>query len=173
MARPTKWNEKLQAEIVALVESGTRPEVAAGVKGITRSTFFEWMSRGKDGEEPYAGFRTSITRAVDVFEAESTRKILAGDVKGEGFGPAKAALEVLSRRMPRQWAQQVKYHVETVEDEFLTALEHVCADPNVHARVCAETDCRQLFVAFCEALAGLESQEEARSDSSSRAESVH
>lgn len=164
--RPTKLTPAVQRAIVADVEKGVRPEVAASCHGVQRSTFFEWLERGKT--EPstsrHALFRTAVTRAWDRFEAKSTKRILKGD-KGMGFGPAKAALEVLSRRMPRQWAQQVKHHVETVEDEFFDALEQVCADSDVLARVCETKDLRLVFVALCEALARRESEGEAPGDS--------
>jgi hypothetical protein len=161
MGRPSKLNDEVQDRILDLIEAGDRPEVAAGVAGVSRSTFFDWMHRGGQGEEPFATFRTEVTRALDVFESESRKIILEGDGQGVGFGEAKARLEVLSRRMPRQWAQQVKHHVETVEEEFFSALQRVCSDPAVHARVCQEKDSSFLFAAFCEELARFESEGEA------------
>lgn len=171
--RPTKLTDELIEEICKLVAEGDRPEVAAGVNGIGRATFYEWMDRGLKGDEPFRTFRTSVERARDQFESEARRCILRGDDKGESFGRAKASLEVLSRRMPRQWAQQVKHHVETVEDEFLAALEQVCNDPAVHERVRQEKDCRFVFIAFCEALARGEGEGEAAGDPGERAATVH
>lgn len=153
MARPTKWNEKLQDEIVAEIRKGVRPEVAAGMHGIGRSTYFEWFAAGSEDGTGLAGFRTAVERARDEWEASATGTVLRGDDMGVGFGPAKAALEVLARRLPRQWAQQVKHHVETVEDEFFAALDQVCTDPDVLARVCEAKDLRVVFVALCEILA--------------------
>lgn len=167
MARPTKLTDEIEKQIASLVKQGVRPEVAAGTLGIGRRTYFDWMHLGaSEVEGPHERFRTAVTCALDHFEADATKVILEGDEQGLGFGPAKAKLEVLSRRMPRQWAQQVKHHVETVEDEFLSALEAVCADPAVHERVRTQQDCRLLFVAFCEALARRESEGEASGDPS-------
>jgi hypothetical protein len=100
-------------------------------------------------------------------------RVVKGDPRGVSIGRAKAALEILSRRLPRQWAQQVKHHVETVEDEFFEVLERVCNDPTVNERVCEKKDCGVLFASFCEALASREGDGEAETDPGARAESVH
>jgi hypothetical protein len=169
MARPTKWTKAMQDDIVADTRKGVRPEVAAGARGIVRSTYFEWMAAGTDGGAGVAGFRTAIDRARDDWERQATEAVLAGDEKGASFGPAKATLEVLSRRLPRQWAQQVKHHVETVEDEFFSALDEIAADPNVLARILETKDLRVFVVAFCEVLARRESEGETPVDSGGRA----
>lgn len=163
--RPTKLTPKVQKAIVDLIKAGDRPEVAAGVHGVGRRTFFDWMDRGKaNPEAPEGGFRTAVLRAVDVAESDLRSRVLDGDDRGESFGRGKAALEVLSRRWPRQWAQQVKHHVETVEDEFFAALERVCADPHVLDRVRQAEDLRVVLVAVCEELARLEGEGEAPGD---------
>lgn len=160
MTFPTNCTDKKISQICALVREGDRPEVAAGVCDVGRTTYFEWMNRGGKGEEPFASFRTQVARALDEFESRSRSIILAGDEKGAGFGPAKAALEVLSRRMPRHWAQQVRHHVEKVEDEFLDVLQSVCSDPAIYSRLREEKDCSFIFEAFCAALSSIESEGE-------------
>lgn len=120
MARPSKWTEQLQSEIVALVEAGDAAEVAAGVKGIGRSTHFEWM-RSLDC------YRTAILRACDVFESNSRAIVLSGDEKGSGFGPAKAALEVLGRRIPKRWSPQVKVEMADSLNRYIDAAQRVLA----------------------------------------------
>lgn len=170
MARPTKWSPELQELICTEVKQGVRPEAAAGKHGIGRQTFYDWMAGRVDDA---VGFRTAVERARDDWEAAATQTVLAGDDVGVGFGPAKAALEVLSRRMPRQWAQQVKHHVETLEDEFLSTLEAVCRDADVFARVRQETDCRFVFIAFCEALSRRESESETAGDAGREPAPIH
>lgn len=159
--RPTKWTPELQTNICVLIATGRRPEVAASVCGIVRSTYFDWMQQGAAGVEPYAGFRTAVLQAADIFESDATATILAGDEKGAGFGPAKAALEVLSRRKPRQWAPQVKLHVETVGNEITDVVERLSRDPGLHARICAAKDSSEFFAAFCAEMSRLDSEEEA------------
>ena len=170
MSRETKLTPEVQEKICALIQAGDRPEVAAGVNGIGRSTYFDWMNRS---DEPFASFRIAVARALDIFESESRKIILDGDDRSWSSGPAKMRLETLSRRMPRHWAQQVRHHVEKVEDEFLDVLEAVCGDPAVYARVCEEKDLRIVIEAFCTALASLESETEAGTDTRSAASPIH
>ena len=173
MPRPTKWTQKVQNAIVALIEAGDRPEVAAGVNGIPRSSFFEWMAAGRAGVEPYAGFRTAVERARDSAESQLRATALAGDDQGVGFGPAKAALEVLSRRWPRQWAQRIKHEIEDAERLMLGALERVCADPHVLERVRQEQSLRCVLVSVCEELAREDGEGEAAGDPGAGASPVH
>lgn len=137
--RKSKWNQKLQDAIIKLVEAGDRAEVAAGVNGICRSTHFGWMAERDD-------YRTAVTRARDVFESTSRAVILGGDEKGNAFGPAKAALEVLSRRLPKHWASQVKVEVADQLNRFLDAAE----------RICSQQDFAKLLEALAEESSGAE-----------------
>lgn len=50
MARPTKLNPELTARIVERILEGNRPQLAANLEGISSSTFFDWMARGKNAE---------------------------------------------------------------------------------------------------------------------------
>jgi hypothetical protein len=120
MARPSKWTPELQAKIIELIEAGDAPEVAAGVNGIGRSTHFEWMAANED-------YRTEVARAKDVFESGRRAIVLKGDEKGNGFGPAKAALEVLSRRFPRRWSVQVKVEMADSLNRFIDAAQRICS----------------------------------------------
>ena len=152
MARPSKWTEELQSKIVALVEAGDAAEVAAGVCGIGRSTHFEWMRSNE-------GYRTAIARGQDVFESNARKTVLDGDEKGNGFGPAKAALEVLSRRIPKRWAAQVKVEVADQLNKFIDAAQRICSPAD--------------FEKLLEALAGEAGDGEAPGDSGSGASAVH
>jgi hypothetical protein len=151
MARPSKLTEELQGKICELVEAGDAAEVAAGVCGVGRSTFFEWQSRNED-------FRTAITHARDRFESNTRATVMIGDGPGIGFGPAKAALEVLSRRMPNRWSQRVKHEIDESNRLMLEELKRVCADPIVYARVCSEGDLSAVVISVCTGLARLDSE---------------
>jgi len=120
MARPSKWSEELLSAIVKLIEAGDAPEVAAGVNNVGRSTHFDWMASNED-------YRTAVTRARDVFESRSRAVVMAGDEKGNGFGPAKAALEVLSRRFPKRWSAQVKVEMADSLNKFIDAAQRICS----------------------------------------------
>lgn len=160
MARPTKWSKARQQRICKRISEGARPEVAAGLEDVAPMTFYEWQERGRLAEEPYAGFRGAVTRALQEWEDASVKIVQKGDTTG-GFGPAKARLELLSRRLPRLYAQQVKHHVETIEREFMSAVREACADDGLRARVCETQDLGLVVWAVCEILARRDSEGDA------------
>ena len=157
MARPSKWTQKIQDAIVALVEAGDPAEVAAGVQGIGRSTHFEWLAKRED-------YRTAIARARDVFESSQREILLKGDATGWSFGPAKAALEVLARRFPSRWSQRVKHEIDESNRLMFEVLQRVCRDPEIHARVCAEGDCSAVLISVCAELSSQDSEGDAPAD---------
>ena len=63
MARPRKLSPELTAKIVERIIEGNRPQLAANMVGISSSTFFEWMSKGKNLEAEFLEFSEAITRA--------------------------------------------------------------------------------------------------------------
>jgi hypothetical protein len=164
LSRQLKLTPKVQSEIVALVEAGDAPEIAAGVHGIGRETHFGWMRRGITGEEPFAAYRTAITRARDVFESNMRACLLGGDDKGVSFGRAKAALEVLGRRFPSRWAQKIKHEIDESNRLVIEVLERVCSSQNVFDRVRQEGNCSAVFAVFCEEVAGIDSEDETSLD---------
>jgi len=172
--RPTKLTAELTKAIADLVEAGDPADVAAGVCGIGRTAFYDWMARGKQEESgPYADFRTAIERARDVFASEMRGRILDGDGQGVGFGPAKAALEVLTRRDPRRWGVRVKHEIDDVSRLSAEALERVCSRPDVLQRVCETKDLSVVFVAWCEEFARDDNEAEAGTLPSCAAGSIH
>lgn len=164
--RPSKLTPELQAAIVELVEAGDAAEVAAGVNGIGRSTFFDWMVRGQNGEEPFAEFRTAIARGRDVFESESRKVILDGDSGKTSFGPAKARLEALSRlpTTSARWSQRLRIQVQESDQIKLETLRRVCSNPEVYARVREAENLLPVIVRFCEELSRLDSEGDAGAD---------
>lgn len=155
--RPSKLTPELQAAICELVEAGDAAEVAAGVHGVARSTFFEWQSRNLE-------FRTAIACARDRFESRAGQIVLAGDGIGMGFGRAKATLEHLSRRIPNRWSQRIKHEIDESNRLMLEALKRVCADATVYARVCQEGDLSAVIISVCAELSRLDGEGDAQDD---------
>jgi len=162
MARPSKIDaitDEQMAKVVELVEAGDKPQDAFGVVGLSRATYFRWLSLAREGVEPHASFETRVTCAVARFKSRARATILSGDSAGVGFGPAKAHLEVLSRRFPKDWAQRLKHELEDAERLMFQAVERVCASPDVLKRVCESQDLGVVLVAVCEELARLDGEE--------------
>lgn len=63
MARPTKLTGRLMEEIAGYVHDGNLPEASARFSGISSSTFYSWMVRGRKGVLPYSKFSEKIERA--------------------------------------------------------------------------------------------------------------
>lgn len=126
--RPSKilsLSEAVREQVLKLVEGGNDAAVAAGACGIDRRTFQRWVARGEDGEEPFATFAADIACAKDRWETRAVAEIQSGDGQGVGFGPAKAALEVLGRRIPKRWAQRVNVHVQEGLEHFVATAKRV------------------------------------------------
>jgi hypothetical protein len=145
--------EELLQEVAAGVEEGHDPMVVAVACGVTDRSFRNWIKAGKEDQTQetieYRFFR-AVTRARAKAEMDLGRRTMAGDEKGASFGPAKAALEVLSRRIPGRWAQRVNIKVERELEELLEVVEGICSP--------------QDFERVLEALAARDSSQEAGFD---------
>jgi hypothetical protein len=64
MGRPAKLTEELTSEITHYIQEGNSPAVSATLAGISRSTYFNWMSKGTNKEQGFLEFSESIERAV-------------------------------------------------------------------------------------------------------------
>ena len=61
MGRPTKLNEDITEEIVKAIKLGNYLETAAAYVGISKSTLYDWLRRGK--------------REIERVEKDSRRKV--------------------------------------------------------------------------------------------------
>lgn len=60
--------EQKIGEIVRLVQAGNYIEVAARACGINKSTFYEWLKRGGEGEEPFKALADAVHTAAAMAE---------------------------------------------------------------------------------------------------------
>jgi hypothetical protein len=104
MGRPTKLTPDVQQRIVEALLSGLYAEDAVIIGGICEDTFYEWIKRGKTGEEPFASF----SEAVETAGVESSRQALttvrAGDMGWQG------SAWFLERRYPAKWGRRDPDH---------------------------------------------------------------
>lgn len=66
--RPTDLTAQVQSLICEHITNGARSDDAAQAAGISRTTFYSWLSRGRAGEEPYADFADAVERARAEFK---------------------------------------------------------------------------------------------------------
>lgn len=132
MGRPSKLTEALAEAIAGRVaEHGTPPEVAAGCEGIGRRTYYEWMERGRAGEEPYAAFAHGIARAKDLAEQEMLAEVRRPDESTDW----RSRAWILERTRRDRYGPEIRIqaHAQAV-DELLGRLRER-ADPSVYEAV--------------------------------------
>ena len=58
--RPSKLNEATAGAICRALARGATYEIAAGYAGIHIGTLYAWLSKGREGREPYQSFLKSV-----------------------------------------------------------------------------------------------------------------
>lgn len=61
--RPSKYSDKTANTMLKYIEAGAYDYQAAEAVGIDQATFFRWMSRGANGEQPFMDFRAKVVQA--------------------------------------------------------------------------------------------------------------
>ena len=74
--RPSKLTPELQESICKTLGAGVDVETAALREGISRSTIYNWMKWGREGQEPYASFVESTEIAQASVTTQVTYQIL-------------------------------------------------------------------------------------------------
>lgn len=139
----TKLTEPTKEAILEALASGVPPEVAAAYAGVVRSTYNDWLSRGRQAlmsangnlaqvleTDPYAQFALEVEEALARFVvSNSTHIAVAGTTKSDGEWQALAWQ--LERRFP-QWFGRKTRHEVTGADGGPIQHEHsvVLAIPN-------------------------------------------
>lgn len=120
MGRPSKLTPEVAAAIVASVESGNYPEVAAECEGVSGRTFYKWMHRGESDaaeDETYRQFRHAVTQARA--KAEAAMVTL---VRTDALENAESARWYLERSASDRWGRRDKLTVETAINAELDAM---------------------------------------------------
>lgn len=123
--RPPKLTKSLQNTLVKAFEAGHYVEDACAIAGIHKQSYYNWMTRGENGnrenrlDRPYCEFFDAVKKA------QTGDKHLA-HIADNGNWQARAW--VLERRQPEKWAlssrlQQAVRKMRREEWDFV--LEHV------------------------------------------------
>lgn len=99
MARPTRLDDVTAQRIIGAIAKGLPRDTAAKLGAIAPTTLYQWLARGRDGEEPYAQFLQRVKRA----EAEAEDEMVAR-VRDAAATTWQAAAWWLERRRPQRWA---------------------------------------------------------------------
>jgi hypothetical protein len=107
VSRPSKLTDTRAARIVAAVAAGNTRAAAAGAGGIAPSTLYDWLARGRTGEDPYAGFAERLEGAELEFERQAVDAWVAHFPKDW-----RAIAEMLARRFSDRWRRDPVVNVE-------------------------------------------------------------
>lgn len=97
----TSYTPELGQAIADRVAKGNYLEVSAAAAGVARRTFYDWLRRGRDGEEPYA----DLVRRLEVAEARAEETLLEG-VAATGENDWTSYMTRLERRFPTRWGRR-------------------------------------------------------------------
>jgi len=114
--RPAKLTPEVQEAILKVIRSGGTYAAAARYVGVTETTLYEWLAKGRDGLQPYATFAEAVEKA----RAEAEMKFVGVVRQAAESGTWQAAAWWLERRLPSDWAlKQQLEHSGQVRIEFV------------------------------------------------------
>lgn len=99
MGRPSKLDDLTAQRVINAVRKGLPRVHAARMARISPTTLFEWLARGRDGEEGYAEFAERV-REAEAFDVEE----LVGYMREHAKVSHQACAWLLERRAPKQFA---------------------------------------------------------------------
>ena len=120
--KPTKYNKEMHDAIVRLAGKGVPFSQICDLVGIGRRTLYNWLDRGRDGEEPYVALYEAIEKArAALVERLNDVVIEAAIDKGNW----QAAMTWLERYDPERWGRN---KTVTVEHRSRLASENITID---------------------------------------------
>lgn len=113
MARPTKLTDATQARFLEALELGLPYELCSEYAGISATTFYDWMNRGK--AEP-GSRHAEFSDAVKAAQGASAASAMARIREASDNGQWQAAAWILERRFPQHFGrrQQIE-HAGTID----------------------------------------------------------
>ena len=114
MARPTKLTDEIQDKIVAALTGGNYQDTAAAYAGISRSTFYGWLERGrieaarlqnKEKANPKETVFLEFSRAVENARASAEVRNVTLIQQAANSGTWQAAAWHLERSYPQRWGR--------------------------------------------------------------------
>lgn len=104
----TKLTPELQKNLIRYIQAGSHIVVACKAVGISEVTFYDWVKRGRAGEELYLKFLKSIKKAQAKTEIRNIAIVQKAAEKNW-----VAAMTWLERKYPQRWAKKDKLDVRT------------------------------------------------------------
>lgn len=115
---PRQYTRGLHDQIVQNIKLGNYPVVAAAMAGITATTFYDWMRRGRENDPHLWEFAQDVELAEGHAEGEFVEVIQ----KASKDDP-EIAFRWLERARSGRWSKQVAQLVNQQLEEFMLKLE--------------------------------------------------
>lgn len=78
-----KYSKQIHWNLVVMISKSVRIGTAAQTCGINKSTFYDWIKRGRTGEEPFLTFMRDVEQARSTSEAAVLQRIHEAGQRGE------------------------------------------------------------------------------------------
>lgn len=112
MGRPSLLSDEVQARLVEAFNLGqVSIATACAYAGIAERTYYVWMAKGREGQEPYEQFMQAIEKA----RADAVMINLAVIRKAAQAGHWQAAAWWLERVLPAQYGRKTQVEVITLD----------------------------------------------------------
>jgi hypothetical protein len=123
LGRPTKFTAELGQELCAYLREGQSIECSAGLARIATSTVYEWVRRGRAGEEPFAGFVVEYDRARAEAERVSVAIVRSARTaaSGESVDDWRAHVQWLARARRGSWGDKAAVELTGTDGAALFA----------------------------------------------------
>ena len=112
MPRTTKPNARVQNTIVNRLKEGNTRHDSALSAGISHTTFYSWLERGRQGEEPFLDFLEAVEKA----EAEAMVANVA-IIQRAAIDTWQAAAWWLERKRPDDWGRRQRMDIGTSQEQ--------------------------------------------------------
>ena len=94
MGRPSKLTTATTLKITVAIRSGTFSHIAAQAAGISPSTFFDWLSKGRNGDPQFSEFSEEVDRARAEARVDAEMRVFSTDPKSWlRLGPGRSDSE--------------------------------------------------------------------------------
>lgn len=112
MTRASKCTPEVRAAILERLREGAFKKHAARAAGIAHQTLEDWLSRGANGEEPYASFAEEVERAI-AEDAVRNQGIITQASREKIEGDWRAAAWNLEKKHPKLYGRLLDEEVIT------------------------------------------------------------
>ncbi len=133
--RRTKLTPEVQQKIVGAIAAGNYYEVACAIAGISHTTFYNWLEKGRQGKKPYVDFLEAVKKAEAANEAKRLQTITKA-----AETDWKANAWYLERRYPERWGRKERVYAEMAHSGTVTTNVNV----DIVQRIVSDPESREL-----------------------------